>query len=222
MTTMMPVERKCALCGALNKCYECTSTNNFGGMDTEFRSYAVGSDPTYISLHTCSECGYTHYNIENVPKNITETKDLVKNFIEAKSTYKRNLTICKSYELLGRILILDRAMPDEIANTFLRAAWTAEDIEDFASVKTYRQEAARFLAEWLSWGENVSRRKTEQLFRLAEIYRRAGEFKLSKEIHDKIVIEELHPDLQLALIKIRELLANGDNRKLMLEEVLGR
>ena len=113
-------------------------------------------------------------------------------------------------------------MPEKIAATFLRAAWTAEDAGKSVLAKTYRQEAARFLSEWLSWSKKVSRRKTEQLFLLAEIYRRAREFKLSEEIHDQIVIEDLHPDLQLALIKIRELLANGDNRKLMLKDVLGR
>lgn len=222
MTTMMLVERKCALCGALNECYALTSTNNFGGMDTEFRSYAVGSDPIETSLQTCSECGYTHYDIEKVPKNIAATKELVKNFIEVESADKKTLPTYKNYELVGKILILDRAIPDKIAATFLRAAWTAEDAEKFVLARTYRQEAARLLAEWLSWSKKVSRRKTEQLFLLAEIYRRAGEFKLSEEIHDQIVIEELHQDLQLALIKIRELLGVGDNRKLMLEDILGR
>ena len=221
MTTMMPVERKCALCGALNECYMLTSTNNFGGMDTEFRSYAVGYDPIETSLQTCSECGYTHYNIENVPKNITATKELVKNFIDVESADKKTLPIYKSYEMVGRIIILDRVLPDKIAATFLRAAWTAEDADKLALAKTYRQEAAKFLAEWVSWGKKVSKRKTEQLFLLAEIYRRAGEFKLSEEIHGRIVIEELHPDLQAALVRIRELLAAGDSRKLMLEEILG-
>ena len=222
MTTVMPVERKCALCGTLNECYVLTSTNNFGGVDTEFRSYAAGSDPIETALQTCSECGYTHYDIEKVPKNIAAAKDLVKKFIEVESTDKKTLSIYKRYELVGRILILDRAIPEKIALTLLPAAWTAEDAGKSALAKTYRQEAARFLAEWLSLMEKPSRRKTEQLFLLAEIYRRSGDFKLSEEIHDQIVIEDLHPDLQLALIKITELLANGDNRKLMLEEVLGR
>ena len=118
MTTMMPVERKCALCGALNKCYECTSTNNFGGMDTEFRSYAVGSDPIETSLQTCSECGYTHYDIEKVPKNIAATKELVKNFIEVESADKKTLPTYKNYELVGRILILDRAYAGENSSHF--------------------------------------------------------------------------------------------------------
>ncbi len=222
MTTMMFVERKCALCGALNECYALTSTNNFGGMDTEFRSYAVGSDPIENSLQTCSKCGYTHYNIENVPKNITATKELVKNFFDVESAGKKTFQTYKSYELLGRILILDRALPVKIAATFLRAAWTAEDAQKLALAKTYRQEAAKFLAQWVSWGKKVSKRKTEELFLLAEIYRRAGEFKLSEEIHGRIVIEDLHPDLQAALVKIRELLAVGDNRKLMLEDILGK
>ena len=222
MTTIMPVERKCALCGALNECYVLTSTNNFGGMDTEFRSYAVGSDPIETALQTCSECGYTHYDIEKVPRNIKETKELVKNFIDDLSTDTKTLPMYKRFELVGKILILDRAIPNKIAATFMRAAWTAEDAEKFDLAKTYRKEAARFLAEWLPWRKKALRRKAEELFLLAEIYRRAGEFKLSEEIHDQIVIEDLQPDLQLALIKIRELLANGDKRKLMLEEVLGR
>ncbi|NLH45759.1 MAG: DUF2225 domain-containing protein [Acholeplasmataceae bacterium] len=221
MTTVMPVEKKCALCGALNECYVLTSTNNFGGIDTEFRSYAVGMDPIAFSLQTCKTCGYTHYDIEKVPKNIAETKEIVKNFLDLKNSDTKPFLIYESYEMAVKILILDEVMPENIAATYLRAAWTAED-SNSALAKKYRIEAARFLSEGISRSEKPSRRKTEQLFLLAEIYRRAGEFKLSEEIHDQIVIEDLHPDLQLALIKIRELLANGDNRKLMLEEVLGR
>ena len=118
MTIMMPVKLKCALCGALNECYVLTNTNSFDGMDTEFRPYAAGSEPIEGHLQTCSECGYTHYNIENMPKNIIETTDLVKRFNGAEAFQEKPLPLYKRYELVGRILILDQAMPEKIGGYF--------------------------------------------------------------------------------------------------------
>ena len=42
---------------------------------------------------------------------------------------------------------------------------------------------------------------------------------LTQEIHKKIKTEELHSDLQKALTKIKYLMADGDSRKVMLEDV---
>ena len=219
MTIMMPVKLKCALCGALNECYVLTNTNSFDGMDTEFRPYAAGSEPLEGHLQTCSECGYTHYNIENMPKNIIETTDLVKRFNCAETFQEKPLPLYKRYELVGRILILDRAMPEKIAGTFLRAAWSAEDNKKTALAKSYRKEAANLLSKSVAYSKTATRITSEQLFFLAEIYRRAGEFKLSEEIHKKIKTEELHSDLQKALTQIKYLMADGDSRKVMLEDV---
>ena len=67
----------------------------------------------------------------------------------------------------------------------MRAAWSAEDNKKTALAKSYRTEAANLLDERLEYSKKATRITSEQLFFLAEIYRRAGEFKLSEEIHKK-------------------------------------
>lgn len=222
MTTIRPVELKCALCGALNEYHDFTRIKTFGAMDTEFRFYEDGGKPLEVYLQTCSECGYTHYNIENTPKNIIKTTDLINNFNKSEEFREKSMSLYKRYELVGRILILDRAMPEKIADTFLHAAWIAEDEKKVALAKSYRKEAANFLSKRLARSKTITRRTDEHLFRLAEIYRRAGEFELSREVHKKIRTEGLHSDLQMALAKIKLLLADGNSQKIMLEDILDR
>ena len=78
------------------------------------------------------------------------------------------------------------------------------------------------LAKRLAYSKTVTRRTSEQLSFLAEIYRRAGECELAKEVHKKIRTAEQHSDLQMALAKIIHLLTDRNSQKVMLHEKASR
>ena len=78
------------------------------------------------------------------------------------------------------------------------------------------------LAKRLAYSKTLTRRTSEQLFFLAEIYRRAGEFELAKEVHKKIRTDEQHSDLQMALAKIKHLLTDRNSQKVMLHKKASR
>ena len=76
------------------------------------------------------------------------------------------------------------------------------------------------LAKRLAYSKTVTRRTSEQLSFLDEIYRRAGEFELAKEVYKKIITDELHSALQMALAKIKQLLTDRNSQKVMLEDII--
>ena len=222
MTTMLSEECNCALCGAINQCNSLSSTNNFGGLDTEFRSYAVGTDPLTVYLQTCAVCGYTSYDLGKklTPKAVATVRAIVEKFYSVEKCNKKQMLPYKQYELAALIMKARRVAGEDVAETFLRAAWMADDDKQNLLAKHYRKRAADILSKKLP-EEKDSGTQAEQMFRLAEIYRRSGEFQLSLDTHEKIAADKLHPDLQLAKTKLHRYIEEKKAQRLMFKEILG-
>lgn len=218
MTTMMHVECKCVLCGTTNECEVVTSTNNFGGMDTEFRSYAVGWDTLDVCMQTCSNCGYTAYELDKEIKDVPLVKKIVEEFFATEKCEKKRFPAYKKYELAARIFIATRARNEKVAETLLRAAWLADDDQNFSLAQTYRKQAAELFVKAIPFERDASR-KAERLFRLAEIYRRSGQFQAATDTLDEIVVEDLHPDLQIASKKLINLMLEKNDCRIMFADL---
>ena len=85
--------------------------------------------------------------------------------------------------------------------------------------KHYRKSAADILSKKLKEEKDLST-QAEQMFRLAEIYRRSGEFQLSLDTQEKIAADKLHPDLQLASIKLKQYSSDKQAKKIMFKDLL--
>lgn len=223
MTTMRHEDCKCSLCGTLNQCGVLMSTNNFGGLDTEFRSHALGLDPLTVYVATCSGCGYTAYDLskalpsELVPK-VRETLD---QFYASEKLDKTAMPTYKQYELLACVLTVEGCSAENVAETFLRAAWMAEDSAQKILARNYRKKAAELLEMKLLKVQEESI-KAEQQIRLAEIYRRCGEFESAVVTQEKIIKDCLHPDLQRALLGLRAKLEKKNDEKMLFADLLGK
>ena len=221
MTTMLSEECKCALCGAINQYNSLSSTNNFGGLDTEFRSYAMGTDPLAAYLQTCAVCGYTSYDLGKnlTPKAMETVRVIVEKFYSVEKCNKKQMLPYKQYELAALIMKARRAAGENVAETFLRAAWMADDHEHSLLAKQSRKSAADNLSTKLPEEKDLST-QAEQMFRLADIYRRSGEFQLSLDTQEKIAADKLHPDLQLASIKLKQYSSDKQAKKIMFKDLL--
>ena len=222
MTTMISQECKCALCGALNQCDMLASTNTFGGLDTEFRTHAAGYDPLPLYVHTCITCGYSAYDIEEnlLSDDVAGIKEIVDSFFSEEQQFdKEKMPPYKQYELVAQIMNVKHAAGNSIAETYLRAAWVADDYEQGSLAKRYRKNAASLLAQILATEKDGSV-KAEKMFRLAEIYRRSGEFELASKTREKISKDKSHPDLLLASSKLQDLVLQNKDGKVMFAEIL--
>ena len=221
MTTMLEKDCVCALCGAMNQCFVLSSSNNFGGMDTEFRSYAVGIDPLSVYVETCSTCGYAAYDLsKEMPGHILpEVRNAVDQFYVSEGLNKTEVPTYKKYELLALLMQIRFSPSENVAETFLRAAWMADDANENSHACRYRKSAAALLEQALA-RDTGEANKSETLFRLAEIYRRSGNFRPALATFDKIDTPKLHPDLQKASAKLRQIAKNQDNSTIKFQELL--
>ena len=222
MTTIQQKDCQCSLCGTVNQCGVLTSTNNFGGLDTEFRTHAVGWDPLNIYVATCSGCGYTAYDLAKAlpPIVVPKVKETVAKFFASEKLDRADVPTYKQYELLACILKVKGNATEDVAEAFLRAAWMADDDDQKLMARYYRKKAAELLEEQLPTEQDEST-QAEQQFRLSEIYRRCGEFASAISTQEKIVKDRLHPDLQRAMIKLRAVLEKKDDKIMKFADLLG-
>lgn len=220
MTTMMREDCLCSLCGALNRRGILASTNNFGGMDTEFRSHAIGLDPLTLFVQTCSSCGYTAYDLDKALPDTAAPKvrESVEQFYASEKLDKTAVPTYKQYELLASIMEVECNTDEEVEETLLRAAWTAEDNNQKLLARKYRKTAAELLEKQLMMERDESI-KAEKQFQLAEIYRRSGEFKLGISTQNKIIKDRLHPELQRAVPRLMDLLEKKKDEKMMFADL---
>jgi len=223
MTTMQQKDCQCSLCGTLNQCGVVTSTNNFGGLDTEFRSHAVGLDPLIVYVQTCSGCGYTSYDLAKAlpPAVVPKVRETLEQFYASEKLDKTAMPTYKQYELLAYVLTVEGRAAKNVAETFLRAAWTAEDSAQKILARNYRKKAAELLEIQLPAEQDEST-QAEQQFRLAEIYRRCGEFEKAVVTQEKIIKDRLHPDLQRALLGLRVKLEKRNDEIMLFADLLGK
>jgi tetratricopeptide (TPR) repeat protein len=203
-------EYTCPLCGEKNKTYTVAMSDNFGGEDSELRSYPVGFDPLRFALYTCGACGFTDYLFE-VDKTIPEPE---KNAIEKYLTAIPRETIkflhsyapyapehgedekyaLSKYMLLLDILKIRVVSAFRMATAFLEAAWTVDEVADAdtAYLKTdLRREALKSFENALTTNEIRDQQEQEKLkYLIGELYRRLGRFKEAIGYYSRVKSKE--------------------------------
>ena len=61
MTLPVPISLKCPCCKTKFEGLDVMISSTFGS-STDLRQISGGSDPMYMSVHTCPSCGYTGYD----------------------------------------------------------------------------------------------------------------------------------------------------------------
>ena len=61
MTTIFEKELLCPCCNHKFEGRGLGSTNTFGPKSTDFRTRAIGFDPLYVIIQTCSNCGFSGF-----------------------------------------------------------------------------------------------------------------------------------------------------------------
>lgn len=221
MTTFANRELRCALCGKKSGCNVIGSWNDFGDQDTEMRNYAVGVDPLDLFVVVCPHCGYVAYNLENEIQTgrVEEIKRLVAAFYANKHGNKETLPVYEKYELLAAIKQILQESDETIAETFLRAAWKADDLFQDGSANHYRKQAATYITKLLESCLDQSEKASIQL-RLSEVYRRSGEFESALELLEIIEANNAVPMLSMVVSPLKRFSETKDSKQLFFRDVI--
>jgi uncharacterized protein len=196
VTTFLTEEATCPICDTPMKVNHLTSTNTFGGQETDFRQHAAGFDPLYIVMNTCPTCGYSDFSeFFSKPRPLSDT---------VKQQIREHLGPVEDramgYVYAARIAGWRGAPPLEIANLYQRAAWCCADQNDREGESTYRLAAIEHFEQALAQNQLANNPPAVMMYLVGELYRRVGQTDTAREWFDKVLAADNLGD-ELAWVK---------------------
>lgn len=201
MTTFHDAEATCPICENDVTIRMLTSTNTFGGRDTDFRSHPVGFDPLYIVVSECPSCGYSDYAQGfTKPRELSDdVKEQIREAIDPPPAEERRRT-SRVYATGAEIAKIRGANATEIADWYLKAAWCSEDEGDRDAEINYRRLAIEYFQRGLQ-DETIEGQAVPNItYLIGELYRRVGDEESAHEWFNTIINME-DPDGQFARLQ---------------------
>lgn len=175
MTLILPSSFICPCCNHRFEGLTLRSTNELGGMTTDFRTYAQGFQPLAYALVICPDCGYTERS-HCFGEPISEE---IKTFVHLQITpsMRGNRLLAETrYEIAAKIANFSKTSPLAVARLLLRAAWCARDREpEGAAEKDFRRKAIARFMQALDDQDIAEEERLRALYLIGEEYRRIGE-----------------------------------------------
>ncbi|MGW1954751.1 DUF2225 domain-containing protein [Streptomyces sp. NPDC001920] len=201
MTTIFPRDFDCPNCGTTFQSYVTGSTNNLGGVTTDFRQIAGGSQPDRGFIHTCDNCGFTGGSDafqgsvdEKVSRLIAERiTPLVRD--ERSSASRR-------FEYAAWIAKWRGLDSDVIGSLYLRAAWAWGDepeVESAEGQDYLRRQAIEHFERAVEENSVTGEHAQTIKYLIGEQYRRVGEPETAALWYDRVVAEAGHDPEQRRL-----------------------
>ncbi len=171
MSTIVFIERKCAVCGAVNEYTGLTSTNTFGGgPDLDLRPAEMMRSTMNLWIKECPECGY-------ISENISDPTDVTQEWLQSEK-YLTCDGISFESDLAKRfykyyLINLEAQNTQDAFYAVLHAAWACDDKKDRINAKRCRELAISLAAALIEGGHEE---KDEIQVIRSDLMRRAGQF----------------------------------------------
>lgn len=201
------------------------STNTLGGQDSEFRTYAVGKQPLAYFIHTSPNCGApdagslfppggSKSNLPLTPQEKNQITNCVDLFCKTNKADPKTFTASQKYALLANIFIV-RGLPSlKIAETYIFAAWAADDEQNDKSSKTYRLLAIDFMIKALDEKEVEPEKIPRITYLIGEFNRRIGRFAQALEWFARVKTDNL--ELERLCNQQKALADKKESQKIMI------
>jgi hypothetical protein len=202
MTTWIPMEKKCAVCGNTHTYHVLASTNSFGAPDLDLRPAPMQRETMEGWLEECPECGYIAKDIRERPEKRTvfqeeryRTADNIPfESALAERFYKYHL-YCESIgDVKGDFYAL------------LHSAWACDDADDIENARRMRREAVRKIDAII---KEHPENETNTLLMKADILRRSGDYDKVIALYEGMHFEEPLLD-QIRMFQIERAKAHDD------------
>ena len=190
MSTVMPIESKCYVCGNVSKQWVLGSTSEFGASDLDTRPPMMARSTMDLWIAQCPHCGY-------VAGDLSDATSITKEWLQNEQYItcdNRNFAseLAQNFYKCYLIAVENR----QHRNAFYAAmhtAWVCDDVDDVENAIYSRNKALDELAKFV---DDAVEKETLLLIR-ADLLRRTGQFDLlikeyegtifSKQLLNKIV-----------------------------------
>ena len=187
MTTIIPVDQKCSVCGYTSQQYVLGSTNSWGYADLDLRPAPMQRDTMNTWIVECPNCGYVAGNLENE----SGIKiDFVKS--EAYTTCDDNEFEGKLSERFYRGFMIARETNNTRACFFNlhHCAWDCDDHNDPKAIEM-RKMALQYLDEMI---ESADEETNNLVLIKADMLRRTEQFDTLIEEYESVTLDDAQLD----------------------------
>jgi len=173
MTTFMEVDVRCAVCGALSRVAQLTSTSAFGPPDLDLRPQGPARWALEFSVQRCRSCGYCARSLGAAPPGAAAVvESLVYRGVLERSELPR---LARDYFCAALVAGEAAEAPESAAESFLHAAWACDDAGAAGQARICRERSAEMLRLAISSGDIRPPREIA-LAVLADVERRSRRF----------------------------------------------
>ena len=198
MSTFMPVECKCAICGAVNAYRVVASTNSFGSPDLDLRPAEMQRSTMPSWIQECPSCGYVAYEVSD---SSCVTKEWLRSgrYLSCDGINFSSGLAVQFYKLY--LISLEDKKIRNAFSAIHRAAWACDDELDKENAITCRKKAIALIDELMI---DQDTNKDTLLLIKADLLRRAMLFEQliteysSVQFQDKLLNQILAFQIQKA------------------------
>jgi uncharacterized protein len=167
----MSVSLKCPCCRNQFKAMSLFSTNTCGPLTTDLHRHAGGLSPLSLTVHACTQCGYSGHEGDFSPEAVTPAlKEWVQQNIRPIPA-RRGASA--KFENSARIAEQGGASAYSVAHIWFRAGWCESEGSE-ASVRFRREAVSRFEAA-MDKGQVPKDELATTTYLVGELHRRIGD-----------------------------------------------
>ena len=206
MTTIIPVETECSLCGARSKQRLIGSMQTLGLPDLDTRPAELARSALPYGVQRCPTCGYC---ARDISLEYPEAERVIHSPAYEKILHKRTVTEKARQFLAWAAIQAENGEYGGAGWSSLHAAWVCDDAEKVKGAVECRQLAVERFSRQLAQLGHITGLDEPSIIRLvlADLYRRTGQFDLAagraregQERHPSDIVR-FALELELALIE---------------------
>ena len=202
MTRMQARSAQCPVCGHGFGYEVLLSTNAAGGVETDFRARAVGTDPVPFTVLTCPQCSYsadTGRFEQPVPPGVAyQLKDLATRLFAEKPVRDS-----RRFQLAAELLDRAGEEPQDAGWMYLRASWMAREERDAPAEELYQRRAVEMFQKYRADQPHAAD-AGQITYLVGELSRRLGDFEAACTLLEQVPNgERLFPTAQKMLARAR-------------------
>lgn len=208
MSTLSFIEKRCFICGAVNR---------FGESSVLSFSAPVGLDghpgnltPLYTAIHICPVC---YYSAPDISQGDSSTQKIV-----ASDMYKSVAANEEIHELIRKYIswaLIQNQLHNycEAARTMLYATWLSEQYGNDGITSQCRRKSIELMSKCRTNGGNFEMTRGKEIITIVDLYRREGQFSDAIDICRAVLTSDQVSEDDEFLLRYEEKLCMEENNK---------
>ncbi|MEM8531682.1 MAG: DUF2225 domain-containing protein [Chloroflexota bacterium] len=218
MTTLVPKQIECAVCGEQSEQTVVGSSSSFGAPDLDGRPPALLRYTISYWVQRCPSCGYCAPRIAEPSVKATEVMGEV---LYQTQLHNHRFPVVANSFLCAAFIQEQQEQLADAGWSCVYAAWVCDDERNTSAAQQCRRKAIALLQQATDAGEQIYEDPEQAALLLTDLMRRAGEFAAAAVHCQQMLAQSLSPLVQHILTAQQALITRRDMAGYTVEEAIG-